>query len=174
MTIIAFKKNMVAWDSQITSGAMKSGLQTKKVAPIKTIPGLYCGGYGNMGEIQRWQRFLNKLDKDTLSEWLMDPAYKYAAHNTLLWVWNGYTSYMVEFYRGGQAPAAFTLPRDGYALGTGDDYAMGAMVMGASADKAVQLVCKRFDGCSGPINKVVVTKPNSKERKDVRATAQKD
>ena len=164
MPIIAFKNNIVSWDSQITSGAMSSGLQTRKVIPVSTFSGMFVGGYGSMGEVQRFQRWINRMDRESLSEWLMDPSYLFKSVNTLMFVWNGANRHMTEVYRNNNAPASFILPKEGYALGTGDDYAMGCMIMGAPADKAVELVCRRFDGCSGPINKAVASKPTAKQK----------
>ncbi len=156
MTIIAFKGGVCSWDSQVTNGAMKSGLKFKKVVPITSTSGMFAGGCGSCGEVQKWQRFMNSMDSETLAEWLLEPHYPNKSPNTILWAWNGHTGYLLEIYNKPWSAASFTVPAAGHAIGTGDEYAMGAMAMGASPVEAVALVCKKFDGCGPPINKVEV------------------
>lgn len=41
-----------------------------------------------------------------------------------------------------------------FAIGSGEEVALGAMAMGASAEEAVRAAIKHTVGCSGPIQKV--------------------
>lgn len=52
----------------------------------------------------------------------------------------------------GQYPVAIPVEQNFYAIGSGREVALGALAMGASTDRAVQIACAYAEGCGNGID----------------------
>lgn len=131
MTTLAYRSGILASDSLVTSGGARSGLTARK---IRRVGGALVAGCGFIGELERF----------------------------ISWVAAGMTG--DDPLRGGETNALLIAPgqpllmfgstgpwaveADFVAMGSGEDFAFGAMAYGASAIEAIE-VAIRFDVYSG-------------------------
>lgn len=124
----------IAWDGKTIAADRRSsyhGNPSKKLRRMKD--GSVCGGAGESEAIRQAISFLDN-DRDSMPS---------KGEQTILRVFaDGRAEYTHEL---GER-MAIELPY--FAIGTGRDYAMGALAMGATAQQAVE-IASRFDSDSG-------------------------
>jgi ATP-dependent protease HslVU (ClpYQ) peptidase subunit len=142
MTTIAFDGKTLAADSQSTTGSTRG----RAVKIAKSADGFVVAGAGEFAVVKQWIR------------WVLDgrPAERQpelADEATVIVLEPRGRAVMFS----GSAVSQ-PLPRKQWAIGSGSDFALGAMAMGADARTAVKVAC-RFDVYSG--GRVVVLKPGA-------------
>lgn len=137
MTVVAYKDGVLASDSLIQAGGMRSGSATKI---IKTRDGFLAGGAGEMGKMVR---FLRWADGDK-----SEPTEDLEGFEGIL----VYPDGRVISYDGTGEP--LDIKSEFYALGTGSDIAIGVMEMGGTPQQAVKAAIKWSTGCGGKVQVV--------------------
>lgn len=143
MTVLAFKRGILAADSGVVAGDVMVST-TRKIARSKS--GYIGGGAGAFSALTRFLQWLEALDGDIDDA----PAFNPDVENE-----NDFSAIIV-------APngAVFTMDDTGtiseveapfYAEGSGAEFALGAMAAGASAERAVKLTCGWHIKCRGPV-----------------------
>lgn len=139
MTTIAFDGKTIAADSlAVDAWGLKS-----EVGKIEKAGDFLIAGAGTHGLISGWVRYLlrGESEKDPLK--LYYPYIKDQNDPSILLV--DTKTKQAYFHETGHF---FPIPRSIHALGSGRDYALAAMSMGASAQEAVE-VAMRFDNNTG-------------------------
>lgn len=131
MTTVAYRDGIIASDSLITSGGARAGLTARK---IRKIGGALVAGCGFIGELERFVSWVAGGMKGD------DPLR--GGETTALLIAPGQPLLMFA----GAGPWA--VESDFIAMGSGEDFAFGAMAHGASAVEAVEIAI-RFDVYSG-------------------------
>lgn len=130
MTTIAYRNGVMAADSRGYSGNRTPVGQKVKVEKLEdgTLLGASCTIAGGAEAIRRW--YVDGMPKEV--------PYALPESFTLLVVKpNG-----EAFYGNDAHMLAGPLNDSFYAIGSGSDYALGAMQMGADAKTAVEVACK--------------------------------
>jgi len=152
MTTLAYKDGVLAADSRVSAGLTNVGTTIK----IKQTPKYLVGIAGNLDIGQQFIRWVQSDFNVTAKPFVpIDSGYDIAAivvdkkgrirtYDNLLIP----TEYSAKFY----------------ALGSGSDFALGAMAHGATAREAVKIAAK-FDIATGsPFRSVTFKKGNSAKR----------
>ncbi len=136
MTVIAFRDGVLAADTQCTFNGVLEG-RVIKIAKRKTVLAAVCGKAPQARAFLDWFRTGMKGDCPNLGT-AEDNAWGfiYPADDQVLW-----------FKPGGLED--FRTPF--HATGSGSDYAMGAMGMGADAVRAVEVAAQFCTACSLPV-----------------------
>lgn len=132
MTVIACNAYMMAGDSQVTDGDIKSRCQK-----VYRINGDFVGFAGSLQDglqFIEWYKDQSK-DKPSLDNF---EGLVLQKDGTIL------------HYESALIPTTLA-PHPHYAIGNGSHWAMGAMYAGFTPDQAVRLCCKHLDGISGPV-----------------------
>lgn len=142
MTVVAIDGKTIACDTQITYGihAEQSDLHSKVVETDDFIFA-YTGAYMLFQPWMNW--FEEGRDPAAI------PPANYNDNGITLWAWDGAVLYEVN----SQTPYLIKIEHSLNALGTGREYAIGALEMGATAEEAVKIACK-YDTNSGGAVKV--------------------
>lgn len=130
MTTIAYRAGVMAADSRGYSGNRTPVGSKAKIERLEdgTLIGASCTIAGGAEAIRKW--YCDGMPKE--------PAYALPEAFTLLIVKpNGEALYGNDAHM-----LAGPLTADFYAIGSGCDYALGAMEMGADAKTAVEVACK--------------------------------
>lgn len=136
MTVIAYRDGVMASDSLIVHGTRYTGT-VKKVT--KTKDGWLAGGAGQVSDVNQFLEWAETRDPETppleaLNALLVSPkGVVYCVENDL---------------------APYEVKAEFFSEGSGDQIAMGAMAMGASAEEAVKIAIKYNIGCGGKIQVV--------------------
>lgn len=144
MTTIAFKAGVIAADRGVSRGCMWVGRSTK-IAISKD--GLVIGGAS--GDLAWAQHFIR---------WIVDGAAEpfnapYASEGTMGFVVTRGSKYKVENYFSDHPHSTIDIGSIGcYAIGSGSCEAMGAMLAGADALRAVEIAAELDDGTRGPFD----------------------
>ncbi len=140
MTTIAIKDGIIAADSQTTFGQERSLRPTKKIAVGKDAVYAVSGLGGMLDVLADWHS--NGADPRALP--IVGSGEKWSL---LVADRNGVYLYHVD------APYPLRIDPP-FGLGTGGDYAIGAMDYGASAEEAVMLACMRDTASGLPVQSV--------------------
>lgn len=162
MTTIAYRADLrqIAWDSQVTTGG--AGLKMAgKFHKVWSEGDFWIGGTGSLFMIQRLQQYLGTLTDDKPD---MLGAARWWAEDTasLPSSEDNHAEMFVVFHDSGRPPVC--LDTDGclfevdgnFALGSGREYALAAMHMGASAELAVDVATCYDIYSGGPIHSVML------------------
>lgn len=137
MTTVAFRDGIMAADTQITAGDTKEGFIRKVWRADEYLVGF--SGDADVAQKIRWKMDENEIDpldyRFGLETWPDDEMMFYIFDGSQLW----------QIYQKG---AAFYCDAPFFAMGSGSNYALGAMAMGATARQAVA-VAARFDVYTG-------------------------
>ncbi|WP_316196603.1 hypothetical protein [Bradyrhizobium sp. SZCCHNS3053] len=133
MTTVAYKDGMMAADTLMIKGSTKFGHVTKIV---KRDDGALCGGSGNLNWVQAFHRWF--LDG------CVDAPPELSEYDNGLIARKGDPE--VEVYEQG---GSFRFKANWTAIGSGKEYAFGAMCAGASAEDAVLIACIYDPGTGG-------------------------
>lgn len=152
MTTIAFKDGIMAADSAITGDGVLWGYSDKifKRTDSKFVIGV-SGPVENISRIQNWcdtQSSIGSLDSISLSD------------NVDLLIVDCNTQQLYLFQNG----VVFGFNQPIMAIGTGREFALGAMAAGATAEQAVEIARYYDNNTSGPI-KTLPTSYTSKTKK---------
>lgn len=144
----------IAWDSKSLAADRKmTGGQVQNVSKITRLPGgallAGCGYYDHLVEVGMWlQNGGHEADKPNLSHEDDQSTFLLIEKNAkaywLTWPWLRSVEIAEPFI----------------AFGSGGDYAMGAMAMGAGAKRAVSIACQLDPNCGKGID-VVRVRPKS-------------
>ena len=138
MTVIAYRDGVMAADSLAQDGVLKvSGLQKVIRGDDGSLYGM-AGAAGMCCEIRRWIEGGLKGDRPPLRDGEHTADVLAVSPEGAVSVW---TVYGTEDYPG----AAYM------AIGSGSAVAMGALFMGASADRAVEAAIEHGLGCGGQV-----------------------
>ena len=135
MTTIAFKGGIMAADKQATSSGCSHGKMTKIFKLDGHLIGVAGDGHACM-EMVRW--FNNGAKEDDF------PEIQKSEDNGMLMVVT--PEKVITFYE--KSPLPLIYENDFAAMGSGRDFALGAMASGLGATEAVEVAC-RFDIYSG-------------------------
>lgn len=136
MTVIVWDGSQLAADHGATYGYVKSG-RTVKIERLRD--GSLLGAAGNASKVAEMEFWL-KAGGDPSKfrdEWREDDRTA-----TLLHILKDGT---IHQYETGPHPIVFTGTR--HAIGSGNEAALAAMIMGADAAGAVQVACQVCNGC---------------------------
>lgn len=150
MTVIAYssKHRVMAADSRFVSGASTRVGSGKKIFRLKN--GCLCGAAGEADTrdlmVMLGRMSVNRLpsrdDLGVLSQEIQ----------ALLVYPSGIVARLVVSYDSNSWRAETVVLEDTfYAIGSGADFAYGAMESGASPKRAVEIACKRDTGCGLPV-----------------------
>jgi len=141
MTTVAYKNGILAADTLVTAGDTRVDYETKifKVGRYKfALAGNIFAGYKIRDAILEGREFsglqLPSLKRENFNCLVADANNLYFLDNEL---------YLQPINK-----------NNCYALGTGDQYALGAMAVGACAKKAVGIACELDIYSGGKINEV--------------------
>ncbi len=142
MTVIAYRNGVMAGDGRVTVKDWIDNDDTRKVR--KLGDGSICGAAGSNNQCLVFYKLMEEAAKEE-DKTLPDLKLKniealLVGPDKLIWFW------------GGVCWEKITLPY--YAVGSGYRIANTAMDAGASAKKAVEIVCKRVTSCGGKITTV--------------------
>lgn len=134
MTIIVWDRKTLAADKQATSGGLR-----RMVTKIRNINGMLCGVSGDWDRAQMMFEWVS--DGMQVSKW---PEFQKTGDDWvgLLVIKSGGATYKYE-----RAPVPMLVEDDFFAMGSGRDYAYGAMSMGADAVEAVRVTSLYDVGC---------------------------
>ena len=135
MTTVCYKGGVMAADKQATSSGCKHGKMTKIFKINGHLVGVAGDGHACM-EMIRW--FTNGAKEEDFPEIQKDED------NGMLMVVT--PAGKIQFYEKSYLPIEYE--NDFAAMGSGRDWALGAMVCGKSAIEAVDIACQ-FDIYSG-------------------------
>lgn len=131
MTVVAYKDGVLAADKQSTFAGLRR--TTTKIARLPD--GRLFGAAGNSSKCRALLQWFEKGDADA----------KYPDDKNECMVLIVNLDGSLVYYDDGPTPILLEDPFT--AIGSGRDYAMGAMDVGASAVKAVDVACKYDTGC---------------------------
>jgi ATP-dependent protease HslVU (ClpYQ) peptidase subunit len=147
MTILAYRNGVLASDSRVTFNDMILSDNFPKIAQSNGVIG---GASGDADATERFVRWIKKgADKKTIPD-----KGKYRALMIKLKGDNNINSDIFEqevkitYIENGDP---MVLDQEFVAIGSGAEIAIGAMEMGASAEKAVTIATKRMSSCGGPL-----------------------
>jgi 20S proteasome alpha/beta subunit len=136
MTTIAYKDGVLAADSGASVGNYI--IKTTKLVPLPDGGAVACAGAGPIGQgFIRW--ILGGRDEDERP--VVESGDEFSAIHM---VSDGIFVYMQDT----QGP---THTSDPFAIGSGCDFAIAAMHLGATAEEAVELACELDIYCSLPV-----------------------
>lgn len=143
MTTIAYRDGIIAADRLVTAGNMRAGFVTKIFAAHDMVVGI-SGSLSDLGLFQMW---FNSELLDTVPSFSdeVDGIVVDADHNI--------------FYIGAKGNRVM-VAGEYAAVGSGEEYAMAAMAMGADARKAVEIAIQLDTLSGGGID--VLTAPKQK------------
>ena len=135
----------------------------RKIHQVGQTVYAFAGSYALFGPMIEWHVKFIQSRHDTGEYIPMPPLVGNDSHHSILWVFdlNGLTEFRTEV----PYPVKLSLPN---ALGTGCEYAIGAMAAGTSAEEAVRIAA-RYDTNTGG---EVITLPypvNVPEQRPVQA-----
>jgi hypothetical protein len=134
MTTIAWDGKTLAADSQATTS---SGTRCRTAKIVRSSKGFVAAGAGSLNAVTPWLRWvLAGMPPEKQPDTLADSS-------TILIVDPRGRAFTFE-----GSPVRLPLRDKIWALGSGADFALGAMAMGADARTAVKVAC-RFDVYSG-------------------------
>lgn len=134
ITVIAFDGKTIAADGMSLSGTLRKNMSLKKLV---VIDGICLSGVGFASEIEHfiaWWRAGQDKDKFPIV----------TPHESLMLVI--YPDGRVQEYDGQSTPVAVRVPM---AWGAGRTYALGAMLAGGDARRAVEIACELDNECGG-------------------------
>jgi hypothetical protein len=139
MTVIVANRELMAADSLLTGGG--APVRTRK---IFRVHGHLFGVCGHWEDCQRFLQFLRSGGKDRPKFTDEDTFCALELHPKGLNYWSS---------------ACIPTPLDDtfYAIGSGAPAALGAMEMGASPRKAVEVACKYEEHCGPPVRTAKLT-----------------
>jgi hypothetical protein len=137
MTTIAFDGKTLATDSQDT------GSYKEYVNKILVINNTVIVGTGSVDGIV------------AITDWLVDKTKDYPkVEDATVFVFSNINNIItIQQYDSRPTPNTRGLSKGGFfAAGSGGDFALGAMLNGATAKQAVKIACKLDASSSGPVN----------------------
>ena len=147
MTTIAFRAGKMAADRRCTSDGAHQAERTK----VEVIGGWLLGISGDLMHCSTLRALLSeRLEKDTFAEGIVG-KFEWADDNHMaaILVSPRHEVYFIENTKAGVVAAAKMGASNGFvARGSGRDFALAAMAMGASAYEAVEIAA-RFDASTG-------------------------
>ena len=140
MTVIAWDGKTLSADKQSTAGSLKRKL--KKIARLDN--GHLVGATGNATDCKRYIEWYDNINKLQEGESVDFPTWQGDTHPHLMVVtpWRG-----VYMYTGTNEYLDYS-ENDVFAIGSGAEYAMGAMRAGADSIKAIE-IASEFDAYCG-------------------------
>jgi hypothetical protein len=142
LTTFAYRNGILVADSMVSVPVGASGYSVgtaKKV--LKTKQGWLVGGAGNLVDLHRFFRWVEEgMEEDAGIKMANINGIVVKDKNTILQVEDELYPYVID--------AEF------YAGGGGEQFALGAMAMGASAEEAVKVAMKFSLGTGGKLQKV--------------------
>jgi ATP-dependent protease HslVU (ClpYQ) peptidase subunit len=136
MTTIAYKDGLIAWDSQITAGAMVVSRNYQKMHKANGIT-LWCAG-----SVQDREHLVKALSSGRF-DWDMDLEIEAIVLDK--------TGLYLVSVRDGRVWRDTIPPGEAAAIGSGADYAMGAMDAGCDAVQAVKIAAGRDVSTGGKV-----------------------
>ena len=137
MTVVAIKDGQIAADTIVTSG---NHVLHGQVCKIYKVPSHCGGGYiGVSGDLASAKALVAYfLERGALPSDIKDVSVLWLDANSEVWCSDGPTWYQFD------APY--------YAVGSGEEAALAAMSVGATAEEAVRAACRHVLTCAEPIN----------------------
>lgn len=145
MTVIAFKDGKIAGDRLITHLGTRMGQSTKIAVGLGGIL-IGCSGHGGQsGELRDW--FIGLGPRAREQKPPERPGIKDDVASLIVIYPDGYAE-IVDVETGTRAELVGPF----FALGSGSDYALGAMAAGASAVDAALIACRFNVHCGGGVD----------------------
>lgn len=143
MTTIAFDGRTIAFDKQITSehGAIDNA-EANKMIYVGDNQYLYAGGSGSLDAVQEFQQW---MIAGAIPGQFPRLCYEESNNCTFVAIANRSPRELVEIGRHGRVCTYTDKPE---AVGSGSEYAQGALLAGATAEEAVKIAaqCDAFTG----------------------------
>jgi ATP-dependent protease HslVU (ClpYQ) peptidase subunit len=146
MTTIAYKNGVIAYDSQITNGNTVTYDDYEKCHEVKGVKFVLSGYMCDYPKL--------------IAAWFGEPVTGTVEASALV-VDGGSLCYAAYNDKDGLCKTPIWLERP-YAIGSGQDYALVAMDMGATAAEAVHAAKKRDTGTGGVVRRLVVNSGGAK------------
>jgi len=141
MTVIAYRDGAMASDSQITADFTRYGT-CKKIG--KRTDGSLGGAAGLTSFTQRWMAwFVGGGSEEDMPK--PDKTEEGDSDGQCLWVFPSGRIRVVD------SSGYYDVAADFFAIGSGSEYALGAMAVGASAEAAVKAAIIMDVNCGGEI-----------------------
>lgn len=141
MTVIAYRDGVLAGDTLISGGS--SGTRYGQFTKIVKHHGHLMGFAGAAAAMTKLRSILLAVPADKFGP---DMDLDFDGDVGCLLVTPDGTAY---FYEGESTPGFFTVTAPFFALGSGEQIALGAMAAGASAPEAVRIAIDLSSGCGG-------------------------
>lgn len=137
MTVIAWDNTHIAWDGRLTAANTIYAHDVQKVKFVKeTIYG-FCGDFGLWDDLIHWHKLGARRDR----------VPKFGAETE--WQLLAITRKEIAVFD--NSMVSKTILRTPYALGSGSDFARGALLAGKSAYRAVKIACLCDMACGGEV-----------------------
>lgn len=149
MTTIAARAGMVAADSQITSGSGRKGRVRKLV---RLSDGSIFGGAGAYQAVLKLRKWAESGFEGNRPTKTADAECMIVRPDASVWSLDGQGD-------------PYEVMGDFHAVGSGGDYALGAMAMGADPLQALKIAADLDAMTSGPFQVLTVAAPKRKRRK---------
>lgn len=141
MTTIAYKDGVLAADSKVTSDSVYAGTAIKLVKSKRYLLAA-CGNLNCVHEFLRWgKRGFKEEERHQLADEMKKTDVDFTGVSVDP---NG----MLYEYDGTTLPAPVRLVKGMYAIGSGSEFALGAMAAGCSAREAIK-IASLFDVNTG-------------------------
>ena len=137
MTVIAYKNGILASDSLVTLGTARAG-SVRKICrgPNGSLAGL-CGNTAYSDMFMSW---IKSGEPNSAPDLSSDSSFTAIVIRP-----NG------KVYMACSSTTLFLLKSPFHSIGSGSDFAVGAMEMGATAEEAVRVAIKHCISCGGKV-----------------------
>lgn len=148
MTTIAYAKGVLACDSRITSDSQYVGSAIKAIKTDKYLLAA-CGDLNCVQAFLRWGKkgFVDNKLRELLSQEITKNKGSFTGVSI------DTTGTVYEFLDS-VLPAPIKMYKNMYAIGSGSEYALGAMAAGCSAREAIKIAAKFDTNTGGKIREV--------------------
>jgi ATP-dependent protease HslVU (ClpYQ) peptidase subunit len=144
LTVITYSKGTLASDSYVTTGSGHIDGNVRKI--IKTDEGHLVGAAGDLSQVSEFLDIFEDLKLGEIEESASELFSELDEIEGILVTKKKVLVFVSGYFN--------NIGADFYALGNGAPVAKGAMEMGASPERAVEIASKYTLGCGGPIQVV--------------------
>ncbi len=150
MTTIAYSKGSIACDSRMCNSSMIMTDSIKKVHVL--TDGTHVAFAGSVGDIETFRRAM--VDEGPFS---IDDKYDFENVDAIAVTPDGKLFYFCDEFTN----FVELKGREHFAIGSGGDFALGALLAGADLQKALEIAISQDSGSGGEIHIYDVTKPKT-------------
>lgn len=150
MSVVAYRDGVMACDARVTAGGLVIGsmIKVRRFGDGKDV--VLCGAVGDADSIIQFFKYVESgMDADYLPSFGSDVTFSGMTVDA---------DSNVYLYYNSMNQCEVTAPY--YAIGSGDEVAMGAMYFKSTAIDAVKAACAHTTTCGGPIYAISLDNPN--------------